>query len=134
MSLIIAKKSDLVSMLSHLGLQDVRAERLIAMSFEYMKDPPKDYDPRRSRVYVPKAQSGQSAPRKRGDKRADPSYPDTPVSHLPGSGRYALDSYRIFCTAHDDPQSTEWKAVLPTDKELIRYLVRSQAHIYRHIL
>ncbi|KAJ3503918.1 hypothetical protein NMY22_g18084 [Coprinellus aureogranulatus] len=115
-------KPDLVSMLSHLGLQDVRAERLISLSFEYMKDPPKEYDPRRSRVTISQKLSGQSTPRKRGDRRAEPSYPDTPVSHLPGSGRYALDSYRIFCTTHDNPLSTEWKAVRPTDKELIRYL------------
>jgi hypothetical protein len=122
-TLTVAKKVDLVALLSHLGLQDVRAERLITLSFEYLKDPPKDYDPRPSRVSIPRKNTGQITPRKR-DKRAEPSYPDTPVSHLPGSGRYALDSYRIFCTVHDDPLSTDWESVLPTDKELIRYLVR----------
>jgi len=44
-------------------------------------------------------------------------YPPTAISHLPGSGPYALDSYRIFCT---DPH--EWKSVIPSDKELVRYL------------
>lgn len=46
-------------------------------------------------------------------------YPPTPISHLPGSGPYALDSYRIFCMGGE-----EWKSVMPADKELIRYLVR----------
>ncbi|KAF7347722.1 Methyl--binding domain-containing protein 4 [Mycena venus] len=46
-------------------------------------------------------------------------YPPTPISHLPGAGAYALDSYRIFCSG---PASEEWKDVNPSDKELIRYL------------
>lgn len=45
-------------------------------------------------------------------------YPPTPVSHLPGAGPYAMDSYIIFCGKRD-----EWKSVMPADKELIRYLV-----------
>ena len=46
-------------------------------------------------------------------------YLQTPASHLPGSGPYALDSYRIFCGAAD-----EWKEVAPNDKELVKFLVR----------
>ena len=45
-------------------------------------------------------------------------YPPTHVSHYPGSGKYALDSYRIFCMGKG-----EWKNVNPDDKELRRYLV-----------
>lgn len=48
-------------------------------------------------------------------------YPPTPVSHVPGCGPYALDSYRIFCGGAE-----EWKRVRPTDKELTKYLVSSQ--------
>ncbi|PBK98429.1 hypothetical protein ARMGADRAFT_1130416, partial [Armillaria gallica] len=29
--------------------------------------------------------------------------PPTPISHLPGTGRYALDSYSIFCTTYENP-------------------------------
>jgi methyl-CpG-binding domain protein 4 len=54
-------------------------------------------------------------------------YPPTSISHYPGIGRYALDSYRIFCTA-----SEEWKEVMPEDKELIRYLVRTSLS-YLHV-
>jgi hypothetical protein len=46
-------------------------------------------------------------------------YPLTPISHLPGSGPYALDSYRIYC---GDPDA--WRTVMPRDKELVRYIVR----------
>ena len=50
-------------------------------------------------------------------------YPSTPISHFPGIGPYALDSYRIFCDSYNNPASEEWKDVMPTDKELIRFLV-----------
>ena len=45
-------------------------------------------------------------------------YPPTHISHYPGSGKYALDSYRIFCMGKG-----EWKKVSSDDKELRRYLV-----------
>lgn len=55
----------------------------------------------------------------------------SPISHLPGVGPYALDSYRIFCTVYDDPTSQEWKQVQPTDKQLSLYLVGSS--LYGHL-
>lgn len=55
-------------------------------------------------------------------------YPPTCISHLPGSGPYALDSYRIFCGAED-----EWKVVAPADKELVKYLVRHRSQCDRCI-
>lgn len=102
-------------MLLPLGTYTVRARRIIALSREYLKDPPSIYDARPSRVVTPISFGSP------GNRTA--KYPATPVSHLPGCGQYALDSYRIFCTKHDDPTSAEWKEVLPSDKELIRYLV-----------
>ncbi|KAF6766329.1 DNA glycosylase [Ephemerocybe angulata] len=109
-----AKEEDLVNMLLRLGTYTIRARRLIALSREYIKDPPSLYDDRPSRPSTPvRSVKGKQFAR----------YPATPVSHLPGAGPYALDSYRIFCTLADDPFSTEWKRVLPSDKELIKYLV-----------
>ncbi|TFK76970.1 DNA glycosylase [Pluteus cervinus] len=102
-----ADVEELSSHIQHLGLQNVRARRLTQLSEIYMQDPPSVYDRRTSRVSA----------------SSNGKYPATPISHLPGAGRYALDSYRIFCTAHQDPGSEEWKSVLPTDKELICYLV-----------
>jgi methyl-CpG-binding domain protein 4 len=49
-------------------------------------------------------------------RRLEP--PLTPVSHLPGSGPYALDSYRIYCGGPG-----AWRTVMPRDKELVRYIV-----------
>ncbi len=43
----------------------------------------------------------------------------TLISRLPGSGPYALDSYRIYCGEPD-----AWRTVMPRDKELIRFIVR----------
>lgn len=80
-----------------LGLSKKRTRSLIAMSAMYVDVPPSYYIGYKS--------------------RCKGKYPPTPVSHLPGSGRYALDSYRIFCTG-----GGEWKDVIPQDKELRRYM------------
>ncbi|KAF8973897.1 DNA glycosylase [Flammula alnicola] len=107
-----AHKEELVSVIRHLGTQNIRAERLIALSRSYIQEPPSVYDPALQgpqRFVLPQDE-------------VPVRYPATPISHLPGTGQYALDSYRVFCTVHDDPSSEEWKTVMPTDKELIRYL------------
>ena len=81
----------------------MRAGRLITLSEMYMKYPP---NPRL--LYKSKAV--------RDNTMTD--YPPTHISHYPGSGKYALDSYRIFCMGKG-----EWKKVRSDDKELRRYLV-----------
>jgi methyl-CpG-binding domain protein 4 len=115
----LASESDLVALLRPLGTQNVRAKRLISLSRAYLQDPPSHRDERPSR-----ALGAPISPRKRK------KYPPTPISHLPGAGAYALDSYRIFCMG---PGSEEWKEVNPSDKELIRYLV-SAAYLRRQPL
>ncbi|KAJ7062500.1 DNA glycosylase [Mycena amicta] len=102
-----ATESTLVELLTPLGTQNRRAERLIALSRTYLVDPPSAYDSRRSRASGPLI-----SPRKRL------RYPATPISHLPGAGAYALDSYRIFCAEDKDA----WRDVRASDKELVRYL------------
>jgi hypothetical protein len=74
-----------------LGLQSIRAKRLIALSAAYACE------------YA----------------YQDQDQDHTPISHLPGSGPYALDSYRIYCGGPD-----AWRTVMPRDKELIRFIVR----------
>ncbi|KAH9829938.1 DNA glycosylase [Rhodofomes roseus] len=102
----------------HLGLGKSRTKRLIKLSQAYLEYPPRHGVLRPSRCYITvrtrmrSADSENSAPpiiRRR--------YPPTCISHLPGSGPYALDSYRIFCGG-----SGEWKDVRPADKELAKYL------------
>lgn len=98
----LASEDDLRALLQPLGLAKKRARRLIDLSAQYLQDPPSTDHPHKSRNYrVP-----------------------TPVSHLPGCGPYALDSYRIFCGPLD-----EWKRVRPSDKELIRYLVSLTSYL-----
>lgn len=106
-ALFTAPQGVLQARIAHLGLGRSRSERLIALSQAYCADPPVRGNVRPSRCYV---DVGVGAQRQR--------YPPTEASHLPGSGPYALDSYRIFCAGED-----EWKAVMPRDKELVRYLV-----------
>lgn len=117
----LADEEELVSTIRHLGTQTIRAKRLITLSRSYMQEPPSAYDLR------PSERASLFSPNKKGSRFFEKSkkitYPATPISHLPGTGPYALDSYRIFCTIHDDPTCQEWKLVMPTDKELIRYLV-----------
>ncbi len=91
------------------------------MSKSYLLDPPSPYDVRRSKPAP--LSSSASLPSGQGSPAKRKKYPPTPISHLPGTGRYALDSYRIFCTTYENPSSQEWKAVVPTDKKLIQYVV-----------
>lgn len=97
-----APLAHLAHMLQPLGLFNIRAARLKELSRMYISAPPVVGVLHHSRV--PKGPGGP--------------YPPTPVSHLPGSGRYALDSYRIFCTT-----GHAWMEVMPLDKELKRYMV-----------
>ncbi|TFY56235.1 hypothetical protein EVG20_g9008 [Dentipellis fragilis] len=104
-----------------LGLQDRRARRLIALSRAYVEQPPIRTRPRLSRYYSDPSlfeADASDAARRQGTQRLAQS----PISHLPGSGPYAVDSYRIFCGTAD-----EWRYVAPTDKELVRYLVRNHS-------
>ncbi|KAF9532063.1 DNA glycosylase [Crepidotus variabilis] len=107
---------ELVDLIRPLGTQTIRTNRLIDLSKAYMQDPPSTHDIRASRTSVISTRSSRffSLTRIR--------YPATPVSHLPGAGIYALDSYRIFCISYSDPFSEEWKFVQASDKELVRYL------------
>ncbi|KAF7982682.1 hypothetical protein HWV62_27168 [Athelia sp. TMB] len=105
-SLSSANEEEVVEVIRPLGLQNARAKRLILLSQALFKNPP-----------VPGAHY-----RPKHIKIGLEIYPGTSISNLPGSGAYALDSYRIF---HSGPcnDPSEWKLVMPKDKELRRYLV-----------
>ncbi|KAG1840243.1 hypothetical protein F4604DRAFT_1833176 [Suillus subluteus] len=126
--MIKADNDELVNILRPLGLYNKRAAWLKEMSQRYIDDPPTDVlRPSNCRLeiharlkitvptYVNPRKRKNHGSLRRARKTTVP-YPPTPVSHYPGVGRYALDSYRIFC------MSEEWKQVMPEDKELIRYL------------
>jgi len=122
----------LQSLLQPLGLHTIRARRLADLSKLYIDDPPSPTTLRQSRPYVQSMPISASSPPQPSSSQPAPSSPPavsprrktqrdryvpTSISHLPGAGAYALDSYRIFCMPPD-----EWKQVMPSDKELIKYL------------
>lgn len=91
----LADPAELRDHIRSLGLQSIRAKRLIALSSAYVC------------LYAFHDHNLET-------------YPDhTLISQLPGSGPYALDSYRIYCGGPD-----AWRTVTPCDKELVRYIVR----------
>lgn len=112
----LADPAELRDHIRPLGLQSIRARRLIALSAAYTY----------SCGYHDHDQNLDH----------DPEQP-APISHLPGSGPYALDSYRIYCGGPD-----AWRTVMPRDKELIRFIVRlsycrppiDEADLFRLIL
>ena len=93
----LADPAELRDHIRSLGLQSIRARRLIALSAAYAC----------SYAYHDH------------DHDHDHDHGLTPISHLPGSGPYAFDSYRIYCGGPD-----AWRTVMPRDKELIRFIVR----------
>ena len=114
-----------------LGFGEKRSQRLIDISRTFVTDPPDSARPRPSRGYTTalfvsgtalESESSSGSGFASGTDSAievrKVRYPPTPVSHLPGCGQYALDSYRIFCGGAE-----EWKRVRPSDKELTKCLV-----------
>ncbi|KAG9222937.1 hypothetical protein CCMSSC00406_0000374 [Pleurotus cornucopiae] len=109
-----APHSVLSDLLRPLGCYDIRANRLTCLSSACLLDPPCVTDLRPTNILITVPNAHLHSP---GTQRS--RYPPTPISHLPGTGPYALDSYRIFCIQESD----EWKRVMPSDKELVRFLV-----------
>ena len=119
MHISIAPLSLLFELLKDLGLGEVRSQRLVDISRATLADPPQPDNLRPSR--------GKTTALFLSDNSfvvKDVKYPPTPISHLPGCGPYALDSYRIFCTGGE-----EWRRVRPTEKELAKYLVSARCCI-----
>lgn len=115
-----ASKEELRNYLYHLGIYNVRSRRLIEMSKAYIVDPPSQNDTRPPRTFRTNRHTSSLH---------NKSCLSTPISHLPGTGPYALDSYRIFCPSHQNPFCEEWKTVRPADKELMLYLVSSLVYL-----
>ncbi|EIW55408.1 uncharacterized protein TRAVEDRAFT_153786 [Trametes versicolor FP-101664 SS1] len=105
-----APRTCLYGMIKDLGLGETRTTRIIDISQTFLTKPPIPDQLYRSRGTV-------TLPAADGAGTREVPYPPIAVSHIPGSGPYALDSYRIFCSGKD-----EWKSVRPRDKELVKYL------------
>ncbi|KAL1635694.1 hypothetical protein SLS58_010132 [Diplodia intermedia] len=126
---------DITAMLRPLGLQNVRAIKLIEFAKRWLLDPPQSGRRHRSPNYPTKGVQRDIKPGEILDD-ADPRTAAYEIAHLPGCGPYALDSWRIFCRdalrgvaldwngggAGDEGFEPEWKRVRPGDKELRAFL------------
>jgi endonuclease III len=133
--LAAAEVSDITSIIYVLGFQNQRARKCVEMAKTWVERPPE----------VGKRYKKQNYPLK-GDGRdvkVDEVLDDEDervaweISHLPGLGPYSHDSWRMFCRDElrgkatswngegaDDPAhfESEWKRVIPLDKELRAWL------------
>lgn len=123
-SLSLAKDHDLIALLRPIGLQSIRAKRLIALGQMWVSQPPKA-----SILYKVRYRCKEV------------SESEWEIAHLPGVGKYAIDSYRIFhrdqlrgfAQSWDDRLvhlsddftafEPEWKRVVPEDKDLRAFLI-----------
>jgi len=129
-----AKEADIAEMIQHLGLQNSRAKTIVALANAWVSDPPQK-DLRGRTLHYPFVGAGKDI--KPGETLDDSDVREgaLEIAHLPGCGRYAFDSWRMFCRdvlrglAEDyDGKGApvgfqpEWMRVLPQDKELRAFL------------
>jgi len=123
-----ADQQEVTDFLRPLGLQRIRAERLIKMAKTWMLDPPRwgrgkvryNYPPRETVSFPVPGQLPFGTEVKK----------EWEVAHLPGTGAYALDSWRLFCRdemkkeagGNVEEGDDEWRRVVPMDKELRAYV------------
>ena len=138
-ALATAKLEDVVAFFQHLGLQNQRAKKCIALANAWLANPP-EMGKRYRRIHYPNRNDGKDIPvgHPVSDDDARVAWE---VGHLPGIGNYAIDSWRIFCrdrlrglpaglptipeisqSQRAEEMSGEWARVLPGDKELRAYL------------
>ena len=118
-----ASLPDLTEILQPLGLQNIRARRLIALGEAWVAAPPCK-ERRYRKLHYPTRGCGIDV--KPGEiLELEDHREGWEIAHLPGMGPYALDSYRMFYrdklrgVTSGEP---EWKRVVPKDKDLKPYL------------
>ena len=134
---------DVIDIFQHLGLQNQRAKRVIALAKAWEANPPTK-GRRWKRLNYPKVGDGKDIKLSEdpiGDDIED-GRTAWEIGHLPGTGAYAMDSWRIFCrddlreipvlsaaapaeiseVVREEEMRGEWAKVLPADKELRAYL------------
>jgi methyl-CpG-binding domain protein 4 len=132
--ILAADKEDIITLTRHLGLQAIRAKAYIKYADLWMNNPP--VKGRRYRVEnYPNPGDGKDIKKCEVLDDDDPRTGAWEIGHMT-KGRYAIDSWRIFCRdilrgdaqgwngegCRDDGFQPEWMRVQPRDKELIAYL------------
>jgi methyl-CpG-binding domain protein 4 len=130
--ILTADKEDIISMTQHLGLQAQRAETYKKFAHFWIHDPP--VKGKRYRVdHYPEPGDGMDIKAGEVIDDEDPRVA-WEIGHMT-KGRYAIDSWRIFCRdilrgeaegwngeGREDGFQPEWMRVQPRDKELIACL------------
>ncbi|MCJ1322736.1 hypothetical protein MMC15_008086 [Xylographa vitiligo] len=133
-----ANFEELSGMIHELGLQNQRAERMIKLAQTWVLKPPKT-GLRYRMLNYPGKEDGKDIPKGSDAIGDEDSRTAWEIAHLPGTGAYAMDSWRIFCrdelrgipTGLQEELNAEsialemqqeWTRVLPLDKELRAYL------------
>jgi methyl-CpG-binding domain protein 4 len=126
LSLSQAHPKEMIAMLRPIGLQNIRALRLIALGQAWVGAPPCK-ERRYRKLHYPSQGCGTNV--KPGEVlRLEDERQGWEIAHLPGMGAYALDSFRIFYrdrlrgVGSADGDEPEWKRVVPKDKDLKAYL------------
>ena len=137
-SLANATFEELSGMIHELGLQNQRAERMIKLAQVWVERPPRKGQ-RYRMLHYPGKEDGKDVPKGSEPVNDEDVRSAWEIAHLPGTGAYAMDSWRIFCRdelrglpsglrQNLDAESIalemeqEWTRVLPLDKELRAYL------------
>ena len=136
-SLAAADLSMVSKTIRHLGLQNTRAQRYVQLAAAWVLDPPTRGRRHRKLHYPSRGEGRDIRPGEVVDDETDDARTGAwEVAHLPTTGPYAIDSWRIFCRDRLRGLATgwngegartlgfepEWKRVLPQDKELRAYL------------
>jgi hypothetical protein len=120
-------------MIHCLGFQNQRAKKCIALAQTWLAAPPVK-GKRYRKLHYPNKRDGRDVGPNECVSDGDPRVA-WEISHLPGVGAYAIDSWRIFCrdelrglttdrkgSGTEEGFNPEWKSVHPMDKELRAYL------------
>ncbi|KAB8336841.1 hypothetical protein FH972_021149 [Carpinus fangiana] len=129
-TLAAAPVEDIVEAIRHLGFQNQRARKMISLAQAWVETPPQKGRRFRTLNY-PCEGDGKDIKLDEVLSDDDERPAALEIAHLPGVGRYAWDSWRIFCrdrlrglaedfrgTGAEPGFEPEWKRVLPHDKEL----------------
>jgi len=125
-ALASARLADVEEIIRKLGLQQVRARRLVDMAITWVNLPPTQ-ERRYGRRHYPAKSSNLAV--KDGELLGPEDVREGwEIAHVPGVGEYALDSFRIFGRdrlrgiASSPDVEPEWKRLVPKDKELGPYV------------
>ncbi|KAF2765999.1 DNA glycosylase, partial [Teratosphaeria nubilosa] len=134
-----ADPDELHDMIQHLGLQNQRSRRLLAISKAWVESPPVAGVRHKTQNYPAHGDHAEYKAHPKGtpiEGDVEDCKGALEIGHISGCGPYAWDSWRIFCRdvlrgvaedyngkgAADESFEPEWKRVLPLDKELVATL------------